>query len=536
MATLYLGRRRDGSGSYRAIKVVRPHLAKDAGYVAMFHEEARLGMMMTHPNLIRTEMVGQDAGVHFLAMEFVSGASLAELLGFLVPQRRVMRPELAVYIAIGVARALHVAHELRDESGRALSVVHRDVSPQNVLLSHEGEVKLIDFGVAKAAHRQWATMEGSLKGKLGYMSPEQARAGAIDRRTDVYALGVVLWENLTHRRLFAGETTELLKRVQNPNVPPPSRFAAGLSPALDAAVMRALAPNPDQRFASARDLEVALIGCPEASSVDVDALSALVLSVMHERPDDGPDKSVRDTLEMRRPSIDRRTGALAAVTMEIAMPLGMGGGRSSLPSGSLPPGSLPPSAFSPSAYSPAPPTRVSLGPPSPPGTNWPFRVVVGLLAVFAVVASGAGVWWALSAMHPAAAPAVASPSPPSVPSVELVPMAPSAPAPDMPAVVLEEIAPAPEPEVRRSHRGHRGPRPGDEDDTNGDPYGLPPPYGPDPSSASRSTSGSSAGHGLGGSLIPPSGHPSPAGPPLNGPARRAPVRTESQDVPPPAWP
>jgi len=532
MATLYLGRRLDAPG-HRAIKVVRSHLAKDAGYVAMFHEEARLGMLMAHPNLIRTEMVGQDGGVHYLAMEFVSGASLAELLGFLVPQRRAMRPELAVYIAIGVARALHLAHELRDESGRPLSVVHRDVSPQNVLLSHRGEVKLIDFGVAKASHRQWATIEGSLKGKIGYMSPEQARAGAIDRRTDVYALGVVLWENLTHRRLFAGEPTELLQRVQNPSVSRPSTFAAGLSPQLDAAVMRALAPNPDQRFATARELELALMACPEAASVDLDALSALVLSVMHERADDGPEKNFRDTVEMQRPSIDRRTGALNAVTMEIAMPmLGALGRAVSLPPPS-PRASLPPSAFSPSVFSPAPPTRVSLAPPSV-GSSWPLRLTVGLLAVLAVVASGAGVWWALSAMHPPA-PAVASPAP-VAPSIDLVPMSPALPAPEPPVVVLEETTVLPvETEPHHGHHhGHRGGRAADEADRPSEAPYLPPPYAAE--GTSRSGSGSSAGGGLGGALVPPASHPSPEGPPLNGPVRRAPVHIESQAVPPPAWP
>ncbi len=533
MATLYLGRRVDQPQSYRAIKVVRPHLAKDAGYVAMFQEEARLGMLMQHPNLIRTEMVGQDAGVHFLAMDFVSGASLAELLGFLVQHRRVMRPELAVYIAIGVARALHVAHELRDESGRPLSVVHRDVSPQNVLLSHQGEVKLIDFGVAKAAHRMWATMEGSLKGKLGYMSPEQARAAPIDRRTDVYALGVVLWENLTHRRLFTGEADALLQRVQNPDVVPPSTHAPGLSPALDAAVMRALAPNPDHRYATARDLEVALIACPEAASVDVEALSALVLSAMHERPDDGPDKSVRDTLEIQRPSIDRRTGALAAVTMEVAM-------LSQLERGSLAPASsvpsLPPSAFSPAVFSPAPPTRVTQRPVAAEGSPWPRRLAVGAIALLAIVGSAALVWFALSMLHPptVASPAAAAPVP-APPPPGLAPMAPSLapPVSPEPPVVLEEIAPEPEPEIhhRDRHRSHRGRRDDGYASADEAPYGaLPPPYTEDSTTSHSSSSRSTAN---GARTAPP---PLPSSsPPMNG-SRRAPVRVEPQDVPPPVWP
>ena len=205
MASLYLARRIGPAGFSRpvAIKVVHAHLASDRAFVEMFLDEARLSARIIHPNVVHVEELGEAGGSFFLAMEYVHGTSLSVFLGRLVESRRMLAPEAACAIAMKVADGLHAAHEAKDEQGEPLQVIHRDVSPQNVLIGLDGHVKLIDFGVAKARGRMQQTEAGSLKGKLRYMAPEQAWGRAIDRRIDVYALGVVLWETLTARRLFS---------------------------------------------------------------------------------------------------------------------------------------------------------------------------------------------------------------------------------------------------------------------------------------------------------------------------------------------
>ncbi|MDQ3036368.1 MAG: serine/threonine protein kinase, partial [Myxococcota bacterium] len=285
MATLFLARRVGAAGFRRhvAIKVVHEHLASDASFVRMFVDEALLQARIHHPNVVHVEEFGEDDGQHFLVMEYVHGCSLAQLMTALAKRDRRLTPEMATSIAIHVAAGLHAAHELRDEAGQLLGVVHRDVSPQNVLLAYEGHVKLIDFGVAKAKNRE-STTGGSLKGKLRYMAPEQAFGRGVDRRSDVYAIGIVLWEMLTLRKLFsAEEDLALLDMVRDPQIEPPSRFAHGISPALDAVVLKALAKNADDRYQTAQDFRRALAGAvPEAMLLDAPHLAELLAAVMAE--------------------------------------------------------------------------------------------------------------------------------------------------------------------------------------------------------------------------------------------------------------
>ncbi len=256
MATLYLGRRKGASGfsKHVVLKVVHPHLAQDPHFVRMFVDEAHLSARIHHPNVVHIEELREIGGQNVLVMEYVHGCSLAQLLHELARRKRRLTPELAVHIASRICNGLHAAHELKDQEGNLLSVVHRDVSPQNVLLAYDGFVKLIDFGVAKASRRLQETTSTSLKGKVRYMAPEQVEGREVDRRTDIYALGIVLWEMLTMRRLFRAENNvaALVKKVINPKVDPPSAIMPGVPKALDAVVMKALSADPEKRHPSAQ--------------------------------------------------------------------------------------------------------------------------------------------------------------------------------------------------------------------------------------------------------------------------------------------
>jgi serine/threonine-protein kinase len=284
MATLFLGRRRGASGfaKHVAIKVVHPHLAGDPAFVRMFVDEALLSARIQHPNVVHVEELRQNDGNYFLVMEYVHGCSLSQLVRTLGRKNRRLAPDIAVQIAARVADGLHAAHETRDPDGKPAGVVHRDVSPQNVLLAWQGHVKLIDFGVAKAHGRAQHTLGSSLKGKIRYMSPEQAHGRAVDRRTDVYALGLVLWEMLTMRRAFdAPNDLALLDQVRRPEIPAPSTFGPEISPALDAVVMRALATDPAKRWQTAQEMRRKMAEVmPHAVARDDSHLAELLRAVM----------------------------------------------------------------------------------------------------------------------------------------------------------------------------------------------------------------------------------------------------------------
>lgn len=282
MASLYLARRRGAAGFRKlvAIKVVHPHLAEEPRFVEMFLDEAHLAARIAHPNVVHTEELLEEGGTYVMVMEYVHGTSLSGLLTRLAKEGRRLTPDIAAWIAAQIADGLHAAHELRDDHGDVLNVVHRDVSPQNVLLSWDGHVKVIDFGVAKSRSASQRTAVGVLRGKLAYMSPEQAYAQLVDRRTDVYALGIVLWEMLTSRRLFRGNSEiELLQTVRLPNIPPPSTFAA-VDRALENAVLRALDPDPQTRVATCKDFRDLLLQArPRAASLHSSDIAELLQAV-----------------------------------------------------------------------------------------------------------------------------------------------------------------------------------------------------------------------------------------------------------------
>jgi eukaryotic-like serine/threonine-protein kinase len=260
MAEVYLALSGELPG-FRTLLVVKrilPHLAQNRQFIRMFLDEARLAALLDHPNVVRIIEVGHDGEEYFLAMELVQGKPLSAVLRKAAREKRPPNPALAAYIMAQAASGLGYAHALTDGDGRPLGVVHRDVSPQNVLLSFEGAVKLIDFGVARAFGRVAHTSPGGLKGKIEYMSPEQASAEDVDHRADVFALGIVLWEVLTGRRLYRRETElATMRAILDDPIPRPSEVA-DVPLALEAVVMRALRKKREGRFSSAHEMAQAL--------------------------------------------------------------------------------------------------------------------------------------------------------------------------------------------------------------------------------------------------------------------------------------
>ncbi|MDB5220194.1 MAG: Serine/threonine protein kinase PrkC, regulator of stationary phase [Myxococcaceae bacterium] len=261
MGVLYLARRIGPAGFSRpvAIKVIHDHLAANKRFARMFVDEAKLSARIDDPNVVRVEEFGQADGRYYLVMEYVHGASLAQTIAVLRKRGRIPI-EQAVAMAMQIAGGLHGAHEATDEEGVPLGVVHRDVSPHNVIVSYKGSVRVIDFGIAKARQVGGQTKTGSLRGKLAYMPPEQARsARTVDRRADLYGVGLVLWEMLTFRRVFDADTDiAILNQIRNPEIIPPSALAPAVPKALDDVIMRTLANDPAQRPATGAELQRAL--------------------------------------------------------------------------------------------------------------------------------------------------------------------------------------------------------------------------------------------------------------------------------------
>jgi serine/threonine protein kinase len=240
------------------IKRVLPHLASEPEFIEMFLDEARIAGALHHPNVVSILEVFRERDEYFLVMELVQGESLARVLRKLCDERERVPPILAAHIAAQVAAGLHHAHTYCDADGQPLHIVHRDVSPQNILVTHEGTVKVIDFGVARAMNRLTHTRTGGFKGKLGYSSPEQVRRDSVDARSDQFALGVVLWEMLTGHRLFNRETELDTVNAILSQPAPPLRAFVDVPPALVEVVDRALQKEPAQRFESLQEMELAL--------------------------------------------------------------------------------------------------------------------------------------------------------------------------------------------------------------------------------------------------------------------------------------
>jgi len=261
MAAVHLGRLLGQAGFSRtvAIKRLHPHLAQDPEFVSMLLDEARLAARIRHPNVVSTIDVVALEGELLVVMDYVHGESLSRLLSKLRQRNATVPPAIASAIISGVLYGLHSAHEAKSESGLPLQIIHRDVSPQNVMVGADGVARVVDFGVAKAAGRLQETREGQLKGKIRYMAPEQLKRGDVDRAADIYAASVVLWECLTGKRLFDDDNEwQIAHSIMEGASTPPSKLVDSVPKELDAIVMQGLSPDRGKRFKTAFDMAAAL--------------------------------------------------------------------------------------------------------------------------------------------------------------------------------------------------------------------------------------------------------------------------------------
>ena len=253
MAELFLGK--EPTGRPVVIKRILPHLARQTSFVSMFIDEARIGSRAKHPNLVEVYELGQVGVDLFLVMEYLVGENLAGVVRRLTKRGERIPYGLCAWIIAEVCDGLHYAHELTDDAGNPLELVHRDVSPQNVFVTYGGDVKLLDFGVATAAHRLTQTASGEVKGKYAYMSPEQCRGEALDRRSDLFSLGTVLYELTTLRRLFKrSNELQVMKAITEEPIPRPTGEQEDYPACLEEICVRALARDPAQRYASAAQM------------------------------------------------------------------------------------------------------------------------------------------------------------------------------------------------------------------------------------------------------------------------------------------
>ncbi len=261
MAEIFLARASGvlGFDKLVVIKRILPHLAQRKDFVEMFYDEARIATTLAHGNIVHTHEVGSHGRSYYIVMEYLAGEDVRTIVRQLGRDNRRLPIEHALQIAIGVASGLHYAHEKKDRDGKSLDIVHRDVTPQNVIVTYDGAVKLVDFGIAKAANRINETRSGSFKGKVPYMSPEQCRGEPLDRRSDIFSLGIMLHEMTLCRRLFQGDTDfQILRQIAEGPIVKPVDIDPTYDARLQAVVLKALERDPNKRYQTARELQQAL--------------------------------------------------------------------------------------------------------------------------------------------------------------------------------------------------------------------------------------------------------------------------------------
>ena len=401
MGMVFLARLEGVGGFQRlvAIKLMHPHLAADAQFIAMFLDEARLAARIHHPNAVSILDVCSSESGYYLVMEYVEGFTLDDILD-LSDRTKKDIADMSLRILVDASAGLHAAHELKGDDGRSLELVHRDVSPQNILVGVDGVGRITDFGVARAAARITASRPGMIKGKPCYMAPEQARGEALDRRADVFALGIILWEILTGEQLFWSEAGEaaMLVRVMYDPIDPPSVRNPEIHSALDAVTMKALNREPEARYQTAREF---------TEDLEQAARAAGCLISNHNLADRMKD-TFREDIRARRASIQRHIEHMGEVTTSDVY---------NVPQLSVRPSSHPPVpgpshspakpltptvASAPAALpsSPAPVVSSAVAAPSHPATPANTNdtksrkgLAVGLLALLLLgVAAVAGVW------------------------------------------------------------------------------------------------------------------------------------------------
>lgn len=258
MAELFKAKRKGVEGFEKtvAVKRILPNVAEDREFIDMLIDEAKIASQLSHPNIVQIFDLGKKDGSYFIAMEYVHGKDLRTILKTLNSQAKILPYELSAYIAMKICDALYYAHNKKDSEGKPLKIVHRDVSPQNILISYDGDVKLTDFGVAKASVKLHQTVAGQIKGKMLYMSPEQSKGSRdIDCRSDIYSLGCVLFEMITGKKLFMAESEmAVLEKVQKGKIIKPTKLNPDVPPQMESIVLKALKPRPSDRYQSALEM------------------------------------------------------------------------------------------------------------------------------------------------------------------------------------------------------------------------------------------------------------------------------------------
>jgi serine/threonine protein kinase len=330
MADVFKARIQGPAGFERTfvVKRILPHLSDDPSFTKMFIDEAKIAAKLTHPNIVQVFELGNVDDEYFMSMEYVRGHDLAETMRTLWARVGPPRPELVAYVGREMCRALAYAHEFTSEDGQVLGMIHRDVSPSNVMLSFDGAVKILDFGIAKALGGDSAeegTKSGTLKGKFAYMAPEQTVSNEIDRRIDIFATGIVLHEILTGRRLFKGENDmQTIERVRRCEVPPPSLHNPLCPPQLDQIVLQALARNCEERYQSASEMADALDDVVYASRFQASHLAQTMRSLFPVDAGGGGDSihphSTRQRMQTASVSPSRPNSVLLRTGSSISRP------------------------------------------------------------------------------------------------------------------------------------------------------------------------------------------------------------------------
>ncbi|HEX3765305.1 MAG TPA: protein kinase [Kofleriaceae bacterium] len=298
MADVLLGRTEGIEGFERhvVLKRIKPEHAKDSRFIRMFLDEARVAANLHHQHVVQVYDIGEAAGEYFIAMEYLHGEDVRTILSTASKMRQHVPLGCAMAVVSAAAAGLHYAHERRGPDKRPLGIVHRDISPSNILVGYDGSIKVVDFGIAKASARQ-ETRSSSLKGKISYMSPEQCKGAEVDRRSDVYSLGVVLYELATTTRLFKGESDYLvMDQIVNGRVTLPQVRRPELPNELSAIIMRAISPDPERRYFTADELRVALdqFAAKASLTTSTSAISTYMRKMFGEKPEPWLDLESQD--------------------------------------------------------------------------------------------------------------------------------------------------------------------------------------------------------------------------------------------------
>ncbi len=381
MATVWAARQKGSRGFQKtvAIKTMLPGLSDDPQFEEMFLDEAGLAAKIQHPNVAQILDLGEENEVLYIVMEWVDGEALSTVASAAKKAQAALPQTVMLRIISQACAGLHAAHELKDENERPLNLVHRDVSPQNVLVTYDGIVKLVDFGVAKAVGRMSETVGGQIKGKVPYMSPEQARGGNVDRRTDIFALGIVLYKLTLGVHPFAGaDDLQTLRNIVSRPLLPPRAKDPQFSPELEQVILKCLDKDPDRRFQTMLELDRAIervLASTGASLVD-DEVGAFVRSILGERGNKRR-AAIRDAVKA---ADERAAGAVVHDVVSEVVVTNLNTGMNSVrgtgvtrPTGPLPPPSLPPLPLPPPSYPsalpPPPPSTVRV--PSEPSVTAP---------------------------------------------------------------------------------------------------------------------------------------------------------------------